>query len=354
VKASRPPASFLRWPAEWEPHAATWLAWPHNAETWPGRLAAVERAFVAMVAALRAGERVEILVRNARHGRSVAEQLGPQAADPGVRLHEIATDDAWIRDHGPVFVLDAERGETVLLDFGFDAWGGKYPPWDRDAAVPAALAERRGGRRLVPGFVLEGGSVDGDGEGTVLTTEQCLLHPNRGPLSAGPRDRAGAEAELRRWLGAERVVWLGRGITGDDTDGHVDDVARFVAPGRVAATVPDGAGHPDAEALRDNRERLRRTTDARGRRLEVVDLPAPPLVRCRGGQPLPASYANFYVANAAVLVPVFDAPSDERALAVLRDALERPVAPIPARDLVVGLGAVHCLTQQEPRAPGPP
>ncbi|MCZ6463502.1 MAG: agmatine deiminase family protein [Proteobacteria bacterium] len=337
-----------RWPAEWEEHQATWLAWPHNPETWPGRLTAVEAAFAAMVEALAPRETVCIAVDGDPMQERARRRLEERGIDPdrGVRFVDIPTDDAWIRDSGPVFVADGD--ETALLDFRFDSWGGKYPPWERDDAVPRGVAAHLGLRRIEVLAVLEAGSIDGDGRGAVLTTETCLLHPNRG---AG-RTREELEALLAETLGARHVLWLGGGIAGDDTDGHVDNVARFVAPGAVVAAVENDPGDPNHAPLRDNLERLRAMRDADGKPLDVVPLPMPPSLTA-DGQRLPASYANFYLANGVALVPVFAAPQDERALAVLRECLpDREIVPIPSADLVVGLGAVHCLTQQQPRLRG--
>lgn len=351
----------VRWPAEWEPHAATWLAWPHNPGTWPGHLEAATAEFAGIVAALQqhARERVEILVADAAMEARARRILAARGVDAeaGLRFHPIPTDDAWLRDTGPLFVERTAPGEPggagpepaprrVALDFGFDAWGGKYPPWDRDAAVGAQVARAAGVACEAPGFVLEGGSVDGDGRGTVLTTASCLLHPNRERTG---RTRARMEERLARWLGARRVIWLAEGIAGDDTDGHIDDVARFVAPGVVVAARADAG--PDAPVLDDIGRRLRESRDASGERLRVADLPMPPTHRV-GGDLCPASYANFYLANGVALVPAFDAPSDARALAVLRDLLsDREVVGVPCRHLVLGLGAIHCLSQQEPAPP---
>ena len=343
-----PRAAGWRWPAEWEPHAATWLSWPHNRQTWPGRLAAAESAFVAMVRALAGRERVRINVADAAMEGRVRRRLGEGGVDAGapVEFHAFPTDDAWVRDHGPVFLVREGRGERerAVVDFRFDAWGGKYPPWERDDAIPARVAAALGLPRFAADFVLEAGSVDGDGQGTVLTTEACLLNPNRGPR----RTREWMEQRLHDFLGAEQVLWLGDGVAGDDTDGHVDDLTRFVAPGRVVTALATDPRDPNHAPLAENLRRLRGMRDARGRPLELATLPMPPPVRV-GGERLPASYANFYLANRVALVPVFDVPSDERALKVLAELLpQREIVGISARDLVLGLGAVHCLTQQEP------
>ena len=351
-----PAASGYRWPAEWEPHAATWLSWPHNRETWPLQLERVEQAFVAMVRALAGREEVCINVADARAEerlRGLLQQAGvlaEPAGGPAVRFFHIPTDDAWVRDHGPIFLVGEREGARGLAvaDFGFDAWGGKYPPWDRDDAVPRRVAAVLRLPRFEAGFVLEGGSVEGDGQGTILTTESCLLNPNRGGPDGVMRTREQVERWLAAWLGAREVLWLGSGIAGDDTDGHVDDITRFVAPDIVVTALEDDAGDVNHAPLRENRRRLRGMRSARGKRLEVVTLPMPPPLVADGDR-LPASYANFYLANQVALVPIFDAPSDARALATLRECLPgREVVGIPARDLVVGLGGVHCLTQQQP------
>jgi len=340
----------VRWPGEWEPHAATWLAWPHNRETWPGCLERAETDFAAIVRALHRRERVHIAVGDAALEARARRALAAAGVDPasgqGVFFHAIPTDDAWMRDHGPVFVLRDRDGtsETAVLDLGFDAWGGKYPPWEHDAAVPAAVARELGLHCHATGGVLEGGSIDGNGAGTVLTTEACLLHPNR-----GGRSREQAEELLAEALGARQVIWLSDGIAGDDTDGHVDDVARFVSSDTVVTAVPGDPNHADAAVLRDAERRLRAARDAEGRPLRVATLPVPPPMRDPAGSPLPASYANFYLANGVCLLPSFGAAEDAQAEAVLAELLPgREIVRIEARTLVRGLGTVHCLTQQQP------
>jgi len=340
-----------RWPAEWEPHEATWLSWPHNPDTWPGRPEAAEQAFVEMVRTLSPHEEVRINVADAAFEERVRQRLRAGGVDPerGVRFFHHATDDAWVRDHGPLFLVRDSDGSRAIVDFDFDAWGGKYPPWNRDDAVPSQTAAALGLPRFEAGFVLEPGSIEGDGAGTLLTSESCLLNPNRGPHGVA-REREDLERALHALLAARHVVWLGDGIVGDDTDGHVDDLTRFVASGVLVTVVEPDGSDPNHVPLQENLERLRRARDAAGRAFEIVTLPMPPAV-VEGGSRCPASYANFYIANGVVLVPVFDVASDARALAILRECLpEREIVGIPGRDLVVGLGAVHCLTQQEPRA----
>jgi len=339
-----PAALGFRMPAEWEPHAATWLTWPHNEETWPGRLDEVEACYAAVVDALLPSERVVVLVADAGVEARCRRRLAGRCPE----LLRVPNDDAWMRDHGPIFLvreLAPGRRERAACGFRFNAWGEKYPPWDRDAKVARRVAEAVGGRFWAPGIVLEGGSIEVDGAGTLLTTESCLLHPNRNPTL----DRADLEATLRAFLGVERVIWLGDGIAGDDTDGHIDDLARFCAPGRVVAvTEPDPADENHAP-LAENLRRLRAARDAQDRPLQVWELPSPPALWSSDGDRLPASYANFYVANGVVLMPAYDPGTDRLAQSVLERAFPgRRVVPIGCRDLVLGLGALHCVTQQQP------
>lgn len=340
-----PATQGYRWPAEWEPHRATWLSWPHNLETWPDNLPAVHASFAAMVTALAPREAVEIGVADDAMedvARTAIQRAGWDP-DRGVRFHHWPTTDAWCRDHGPIFVVRAD-GARALLDFRFDNWGRKYPGWELDDAVPRHIEQVLDLPRFASDVVLEGGSIDGDGQGTVLTTEACLLNPNRGP----GRTRARMEQLLADQLGARRVLWLGDGIDGDDTDGHVDDIARFVAPGVVVAAVCDDPSDPNQAPLAENLRRLRAMRDASGAALRIVPLPMPPPLAC-ADQRSPASHANFYLANGVALVPTFGGPSDARALAILRELLPgREVIGIPCIELVSGFGALHCVTQQEP------
>jgi agmatine deiminase len=329
-------------PAEWARHEATWLSWPHNVGTWPGVLSAAEAAMVQVVAALAPHERVRINVLDADHRRHVRALLDPHVPAERVTFHEIPTNDAWIRDHGAIFVF-ADSGDRIALDFDYNAWGGKYPPWDRDQAVAGQMAQALGVSALRPEMVLEGGSVDVNGTGCLLTTEQCLLNANRNPSLS----REQIEDRLAECLGATQIVWLGQGIDGDDTDGHIDDITRFVSETTVVTVVERNAADVNYAALEENRSRLQ-SVEIAGRPIELVDLPMPAPVLANG-QRLPASYANFYIANEVVLVPVFSDPADETALGALRTCFRsRRVVPIEARALVHGLGGIHCLTQQVP------
>jgi agmatine deiminase len=330
-------------PAEWDRHAATWVAWPHNPETWPGCLEEARAEFAKLVAELARFEPVEVLVCDAELREQVA-RWASRLRDPGrVRLHVVPSDDVWMRDIGPTFARDP-AGRLAAIDWTFNSWGGKYPPWDRDDAVAARVAELCGAARVRPGLVIEGGALEVDGEGTLLATEPTLLDPKRNP-GVGRRE---LERRLAELLGVRRVVWLGEGIEGDDTDGHIDDVARFVRPGVVVCAREPDPRDPNHAPLEEMAAKLRAARDASGRALEVIDLPMPEAVRC-DGERLPASYANFYLCNGAALVPVFGVAQDAPALAVLRACLPgREIVPIPSRHLVRGLGAVHCLTQQQP------
>lgn len=347
-----PAALGFRMPAEFEPHAATWLSWPHKEASWPGKLAVIPPIWVEIVRALAPGEEVHILVNDAAPEAAVRRLLREGGVPlERVRLHEVPTDDAWMRDHGPTFITRTMEGLTDLavVDWGYNAWGGKYPPWENDDQVPARLSRLLGLRRFEPGIVLEGGSIDVNGRGTLLTTESCLLNRNRNPQLS----RGDIEGYLRDYLGVRHILWLGDGIAGDDTDGHIDDIARFVDPVTVAAVVEDNPDDENYEPLQANLRRLEKMRDQDGQALRIVPLPMPAAVRYED-QRLPASYANFYIGNRAVLVPIFNDPNDAKALAVLRSVFPgREVIGIEATDMVWGLGAFHCVTQQQPATDAP-
>lgn len=334
-------------PAEWAPHQATWFSWPHNPETWPDQLDGAERALARAVAELSVQESVHINVLNGAHAARVRALLPEATRLEAVHFETIATNDAWCRDHGAIFVAD-DDGALTALNFGFNAWGDKYPPYDLDDAVPPQMASRLGTPVVSVDTVLEGGSVDVNGAGAVLTTRACLLNPNRSPGRPEGRSAAEMEALLARYLGAEQVFWLGDGIVGDDTDGHVDDITRFVAEDRVVTALESDPADPNYAPLMENREALETFRLRDGRALEVVELPMPEPVTV-AGQRLPASYANFYIGNGLVLVPVFGCDRDADALTILEGCFPgRRVVGIDCRDVVVGLGALHCLSQQVP------
>ncbi len=336
-----------RMPAEWEPHAATWLAWPKRDQSWPGKLDAIPPVYARLIREIAEGEDIHLLVDGHEHHAAILHLLKDHKADaPNVRLVEIPTNDSWVRDHGPIFVRNRGAGAPLIaLDWGYNSWGGKYPPFDLDNAVPARAAQWLRVPAVAPGMVLEGGSIDVNGAGLLLTTEACLLNPNRNPHL----DREGIEARLRDFLGISHVLWLGDGIVGDDTDGHIDDLARFVAPETIVTVVEPDKSDANHVALDENLRRLRELRTPSGGSFDIIEIPMPAPVVWEGHR-LPASYANFYIANAAVIVPTFRSPKqDDRAIGILGDLFpHRRVVGIDATDLVWGLGAFHCITQQQP------
>jgi agmatine deiminase len=340
-----PAARGYRMPAEWAPHQATWISWPHKRESWPGKFEPVEPVMVRAVAALARSETVRINVLDERHERHVQSRLEGHVPRDRVIFHRIPTNDAWCRDHGAIFVTrDSAEDPALALDFRFNAWGGKYPPYDLDDAVAAAMAAALGVPSLAVDMVLEGGSIDINGAGALLTTEQCLLNRNRNPGMT----REQIETRLCELLGVRQVLWLGEGIVGDDTDGHVDDLTRFVAEDTVVTVVERDRGDANYAALAENRERLAGFRLADGRPLRVIELEMPRPVVWQGER-LPASPANFYIGNRVVLMPAFEDPADEPNRAKLAACFPgREIVAIDCRDLVLGLGTFHCLTQQVP------
>jgi agmatine deiminase len=356
---STPAADGFRMPGEFEPHAGCWMAWPERHDNWRDGARPAQEAFTAVATAIAASEPVTMAV-------SAAEHEGARALlPPEVRIVEIASDDAWMRDIGPTFVVDGEGGRRGV-DWEFNAWGGHegglYESWEHDDRVAAAVLDLEGAERYRAPLVLEGGAIHVDGEGTVLTTEECLLNRNRNPLLS----RQQIERHLCDYLGAEKVVWLGRGVFADETDGHVDNLACFVRPGVVLLSWDGDASDPQHEVSAEALARLGEATDARGRPFEVVRLPSPgPLTIApgeaegvkpapgtqprRAGDRLAASYVNFYLGNDRVVMPLLDERHDEEAAAILADCFPgREVVGVPAREILLGGGNVHCITQQVP------
>lgn len=336
-----------RMPAEWARHRGTWLSWPHKEASWPGKFAPVPELFARMIGELVPDEEVHINVAGPDM-ESDARDLLARGRVPAARVffHHIPTNDAWCRDHGPTFIErdHAGRREQAIVDWGFNAWGGKYPPFDLDDVVPVRIGAELGLPVFTPGIVMEGGSLDVNGAGTLLTTESCLLNPNRNPALS----RSDIERHLRDYLGVRHILWLGDGIEGDDTDGHVDDLSRFTDPRTVVTVVEDDAADANFEPLRENLARLRTMRDQDGALFRVVTLPMPRRLE-HDGQRLPASYANFYIGNAVVLLPTYDPATDETARSALQELFPtRRVVGIDCTDLVWGLGAFHCVTQQWP------
>ena len=339
-----------RMPAEWEPHAATWMTWPRpDGVSFRERYEEVVPTFAEMVRTLAAHEVVNISVGDAGLEQAARKAIGQIS---NVFYHRIAAREPWCRDHGPIFIKrdtpDSTAGNSLaVVDWKFNAWGGKYPPYEEDDAVPQRVAELLSLPLFSPGIVLEGGAIDVNGAGTLLTTESCLLNPNRNPQLA----KLQIEDYLRDYLGVTHILWLGRGIVGDDTDGHVDDLTRFVGPNSVVTAVEADSHDDNYEPLQENLTRLRGMRAQDGHPLRIVELPMPARVEFNG-QRLPASYANFYIANSVVLLPTFrDRQNDTRAREILQDIFaERRVIGIDSTCLIWGLGSFHCLTQQQPAA----
>jgi agmatine deiminase len=335
----------LSMPAEWAKHDSTWLSWPKNPLTFPPEIVSrVEAAYVEMIEALARGERVDLLVDDER----MEDRVRSMIRATGVAFHRIKSADVWMRDYGPIFVKGGKGMAVAATKWKFNAWGSKYDDLLPDDATGLEVARSTGLRIFETGVVLEGGSIDVNGEGALLTTRQCLLNKNRNPLLS----KAQLEGLLHDYLGVESVVWLGEGVAGDDTDGHVDDIARFVNEDTVVCMAEPDAGDVNHSALEQDRGLLAKHRDDRGRGLEVVPIEMPRGVEA-DGERLPASYANFYIGNSAVLVPVFgDARRDDAALDTLSEYFHgRKVFPVDCRELVYGFGGIHCVSQQQP-APG--
>lgn len=330
-------------PAEWDRHSACWLAWPSHGHLWRENLGAAQAEFAALCVAIadEGGEALDILVPDAAAQAEAQATLAPVLGR--VRFHRVPVGDIWLRDTAPIFVKDG-AGSLHAACFRFNGWGGKYVLPD-DNQVALRVANRCGLPRLDHGWILEGGSVEGDGEGTVLTTRQCLLNPNRNP----GMNQAGIEAALRAGLGAEKVLWLDEGLLNDHTDGHIDTLARFVAPGVVVCMRAQDATDPNAATLDRLAADLAAFTDARGRKLQVIRIPSPGVVRDDEGELLPASFVNFYIGNRSVVVPTYGTPHDAAAVAALAPLFPgRRVLGRSARAILSGGGAFHCITQQQP------
>jgi agmatine deiminase len=329
-----------RWPAEWEPHSATWLSWPRNADTWPRNLAQAQAEFADFVRVIAEVEPVKLLCGG--DARETASRFVGNV--PNVELIDLPTNDAWMRDYGPTFVEQA--GQATVIDWTYNAWGGKYPPFDNDAQVALAAATRLQIPTVSIQRVIEGGALEGNGAGVVMTTRSCLLNPNR----SGPRAEKEIDALLKEQLGANEIWWLeGGDMVGDDTDGHIDQIARFISADTILVSSEQNSGDPNYQTFRRAQEQLLEFSTRHQGRMQVIELPMPSAVMMFGVR-LPASYANFYFANGIVIVPQFDDPNDEHAIKLLRTLLpDRKVIPLASRNLSVGLGSFHCLSQQQPK-----
>lgn len=345
------PASLgYRFPPEWHPHAATWFSWPRpEGISFPDKYETVPENLARIFREIAGRERVEINVPNGNYETIVRRQLKEHGCPlKNIFFHHMPTNECWCRDHGPAFVLRPKKTgkqEMAIVDWGFNAWGGKYPPYDDDDAVPTRVAEELKLPVFYPKVVMEGGAVDFNGAGTVMTTTSCLLNKNRNPGLT----KAQIEQYLKDFYGQKHVVWLGEGIAGDDTDGHIDDLARFISPTTIVTTTEEDPKDENYEILKDNLRRVRKLKDQDGRPFEIVELPMPGAVE-HDGQRLPATYANFYFVNGALLVPTYrHQKNDRRALEILQARLpKRKVIGIDCTELIWGLGAIHCLSQQQP------
>ncbi len=335
----RPADDGFFMPAEWAPHARCWMAWPCRESLWEDGLEAARDAYAAVARAIAAFEPVTMLA-NEKDRADAAARCGA-----GVTCQALPLDDSWMRDSGPTFVIDG-KGGIAGVDWRFNAWGEKFHPFDQDALIAERLLAQLGVPRYAAPLVLEGGSIHVDGEGTLLTSEECLLHPNRNP----DLDRAAIEGLLRHYLGVSAFVWLGQGLDKDDTDGHVDNIACFVRPGVVMAVTCDDPADPNHAILGDNLARLKKAHDAKGRALEVIELPLPREARHRDGQRLALSYVNYYIANGGIVMPSFDDAHDALARDIVAKAFpDRKITQVPALDILAGGGGIHCITQQQPQ-----
>ncbi|MGK6350870.1 agmatine deiminase family protein [Parapedobacter sp. DT-150] len=342
-----PQALGYRFPAEWYPHRATWLSWPHKEASWPGKLETVFGPYCQFIKEVSAGEQVCINVADAAMEASATTHLLHAGVDLSrVTFYHHPTDDAWCRDHGPAFLINPDADtKKIIVDWGYNAWGNKYPPYEQDDVIPTLIGKALDIPVYHPGIVMEGGSVDFNGKGTILTSTACLLNKNRNPHLSQPE----IEEYLYAYYGASQILWLGDGIVGDDTDGHIDDITRFVNADTVVTVIEENRSDENYAILQDNLRLLKKMRLQDGKQLDIIELPMPtPVVY--DGQRLPASYANFYIANTVVAVPTYrDDRNDQRALDILAGCFpDRKVVGIDSFEIIWGLGSWHCLSQQEP------
>jgi len=344
MSSATPAQLGYRMPAEWEPHVATWLTWPRpDGISFPDKYDTVPPVYAEVIRTLVPHEEVHINVWDAKMEQWVRDLLRKEKTPlERVFFHHFPAYEPWCRDHGPIFVK--RGGERAIIDWGYNAWGNKYPPYDLDDAIPQHVARYRDLPLFSPGIVMEGGSIEVNGQGTLLTSESCLLNPNRNP----DLTKAQIEQHLCDFLGVTNVLWVGEGIAGDDTDGHIDDMTRFASATAIVTAVEPDPADANHEPLEENLERLRKMRDQSGRPFQIVEVPMPRHIEYKG-QRLPASYANFYIANEVVLVPTYGDANDKKAMEVLQKCFsKRRVIGIDSMELIWGLGSFHCITQQEP------
>ena len=336
-------------PAEFEPHVATWLSWPHKEASWPGKIATIFPYYVAFIKELTRGELVRINVAGEDMKEFAISQLNKIGVDlQRVQFYFHPTNDAWCRDHGPAFLVNRDPAKPrAIVDWNYNAWGDKYPPYDLDDIIPTLIGEKLGLQVFYPGIIMEGGSVEFNGQGTLLTSTACLLNPNRNPHL----NQAQIEEYLANYYGIEQVLWVDEGIVGDDTDGHIDDTVRFINADTVLTVIEEDKSDENYLLLQHNLQQLHQMRLSNGKQLNVVELPMPDALTWEE-QRLPASYANFYIANKSVIVPTYRCSKDEKALRIIGDCFpDREVVGIDSTEIIWGLGSFHCLSQQEPAAP---
>jgi agmatine deiminase len=333
-------------PAEFAPHTATWLSWPHKEASWPGKIETIYPVYAEFIKLVAEGEKVNInVVDEAMKAKALTHVQKAGADLKYVEFFIHPTNDAWCRDHGPAFVINPKAEQKkIIVDWGYNAWGGKYPPFDLDDNIPTRIAQHYKIPVVYPGIVMEGGSVEFNGRGTLLTTTSCLLNVNRNPQL----NQQQIEKHLRDFYGADHILWLGDGIVGDDTDGHIDDITRFVNADTVVTVIEDDKNDDNYEPLRHNLKMLEKMKLENGKSINIIELPMPAAV-VYDDMRLPASYANFYISNKYVVVPIFRDKNDDKALNILQKAFpDRKVVGLDSVDIIWGLGSFHCLSQQEP------
>lgn len=333
-------------PAEWEEHEATWLSWPHNPDTWPGKIEKIYPVYCEFIKLVSEGEKVKINVTDKEMANRAFSMIKETGADMDqIFFYENPTNDAWCRDHGPAFLVNKDKSrQKIIVDWGYNAWGEKYPPYELDNQVPGRIATQEKLPFVRPGIIMEGGSVDFNGKGTVLTTTSCLLNKNRNPHLT----REEIEEYLKNYYGVTNILWLGDGIAGDDTDGHIDDITRFVNENTVVTVVEENPNDENYLPLQENLELLRSMKLEDGKPINIIELPMPKPVFYEE-QRLPASYANFYISNKYVIVPTFEDENDEVAISILQNCFpDREVVGLNSIDIIWGLGSFHCLSQQVP------
>ena len=345
-EAETPKHQGFHFPAEWEKQEAMWLSWPHKEASWPGKIDAIYPHYCAFIKEVAKGQKVRINVNDQKMHDFALEQLSNAHVDLGnIEFFHFPTDDAWCRDHGPAFLINPAKKTKAIVDWGYNAWGDKYPPYDQDDIIPTRIAKAFNLPVFYPEIVMEGGGVEFNGKGTILTTKSCLLNPNRNPHL----NQEQIEAYLKAYYGQSQVLWLQDGIIGDDTDGHIDDITRFVNANTVVTAIEEHKQTDNYEILKNNLELLKGFRLTSGEKLEVIELPMPSKPVIYDGEQLPASYANFYIANKVVVVPVFNDKNDGKAIDILQSCFtDKKVIGIDSVDIIWGLGSFHCLSQQEP------